>query len=153
MNQPDKIRLGLPMADYLAHPSLAHHDLIPLGRSPAHFKAALAAPDEDTDALRIGEITHAAILEPATFKKSHWVRPETYEDDKRATKVWNGNSNVCKEWLAAHSDRTVIRARQFEQILAMRKSVLAHRTAREILKQGDFEVSFVRRRSGHRDAA
>jgi hypothetical protein len=141
MNQPDKIRLGLPMADYLAHPSLAHHDLVPLGRSPAHFKAALAAPDEDTDALRIGEITHAAILEPATFKKSHWVRPETYDDEKGKTKVWNGNSNVCREWLAAHSDRTVIRAKQFEAILAMRKSVLAHRTAREILKQGDFEVS------------
>jgi hypothetical protein len=141
VNQPDKIRLGLPMADYLKHPGLSHHDLIALDRTPAHFVAARNAPDEQTDALRIGAITHAAILEPATFKKSHWVRPETYEDEKGKTKVWNGNSNVCKDWLAAHSDRPVIRAREFEKILAMRKSVHAHRTAREILRQGDFEVT------------
>lgn len=44
------------------------------------------------------------------------VKPATYTDDKGAVKPWNGNANVCKDWLATHADFEIIDAAQDREI-------------------------------------
>lgn len=60
-------------------------------KSPAHYKAALAAPRKETPAMRLGTRAHMAFLEPAAFNAAFLPAPDL---DKR-TKEW-------KEWIAAN---------------------------------------------------
>lgn len=138
----NKIEKSLPMEQYLKAAGLAHHDLAEMSRTPAHFKYRRENPEEEkTRALIVGDIAHIAVLEPNRFKDSHYVKPKTYEDEKGKVKPWNGNANVCKDWLEKHSDREVLTPLEAGSVIGMRKSVMENRTAKEILKKGDFEVS------------
>ncbi len=132
----------LSMADYLADPSFSQSMLKKVKRSPLHFRYAVDHPEKSTPEQIIGTVTHSAILEPDLLGTACWVRPETYENKKGDTKKWTGNAGECKDWLVAHEDRPVIRQNDFDRVMGMRESVLAHESAAAALKNGAAETCF-----------
>lgn len=64
-----------------------------------------------SDALEYGSLFDTLALNPEQFPARYAVKPETYIDVKtRETKPWNGNSTVCKQWLADHDEKTCVSA-------------------------------------------
>ena len=73
----------------------------------SRFKAGYAPPD--SDAKQFGSLLDCLLLTPDQFKTRYAIKPATYKDAKTGEdKPWNGNSNVCKEWLADHEEFQVI---------------------------------------------
>lgn len=85
-----------------------------------------------SDALDFGKAAHCLLLGDEVFSDSFVVRPETYENDKGEWKPWNANANACKEWLAKHSDKTVISKEQIDRI----KRIHADASTNEMVKLG-----------------
>ena len=62
-----------------------------------------------SDALDYGSLFDTLALNQEQFPARYAVKPETYLDAKSGeTKPWNGNSTVCKQWLADHEDKTCV---------------------------------------------
>ena len=102
-------------------------------RTPAHFKARyidkITGPEEETDAMRLGTLTHRVVLEPDTCVDAFHVRPD-------------GMKFTTKEgmaWRDAHSDKPIITAEQSAAMLGMRESVLAHPIARRVIANSNRE--------------
>lgn len=68
----------------------------------------------DSDAKRYGSALDAQLLTPAIFMDRFAVKPATYRNDKGEVKDWNGNSTVCKGWLADHEGFEIISADELE---------------------------------------
>lgn len=95
--------------------------------------------------LIFGRAAHHLLLGEADFRKHFAVRPETYTDDKGATKPWSSNANVCKAWLAGQRDvdRTVVTMTQIEHIKGMAKSLGKHPLIQQGILRGYIEHSMV----------
>jgi hypothetical protein len=103
-------------------------------KTPAHYKAKWIdklIPDEESDALRIGSLTHRSILEPETMEGSFHVRPEGLTFSTKEGKAWRDS----------HQDRPILSAEESIAIRSMRESVWAHPVASRILKHSDCERS------------
>lgn len=98
--------------------------------SPAHYRARLAEPVEETDAMRLGSAVHALALEPHTFAD--------------AFAVWPGGRRAGKEWDAFVADldgRTPLTADQMTTALDMADSI--RRAVGDMATRGRAEASFV----------
>lgn len=71
-------------ADYDAHQALNQTGCKYILHSPGHYKAQLTAPKKETEALRIGSLTHLFVLQPDVFTSSVICTPE--DAPKRPTK-------------------------------------------------------------------
>jgi hypothetical protein len=116
-------------------------------RSPACVEQEIRFPREATWSMELGTLAHAAILEPATFGDgvSHYVKPATYESGKEGVKPWNANANVCKEWLAEHSDKPVLSLDEHRSIIAMRTNFMGDEFGAMFAKKGNGEVAIFQR--------
>ena len=83
-----------------------------LARSPAHLRAAMVAPREETASQRIGHAVHAAALEPLLFKRDY-VR---FDGDRRGRK-W-------KDFQSANIGREILNAKEWETTLALSARIL-----------------------------
>lgn len=117
--------------------------------SPAHFwdESSLnpnRAPQEDSPFLVLGRAAHHSILEEPDFDKLFVTRPETYVDDKGATKPWSNLAKVCKSWNEeqAKAGLTVLTSAQVEKIKGMTAAIEAHPHAPGLLR-GGVELSFI----------
>ncbi|SFK99885.1 PDDEXK-like protein of unknown function [Pseudovibrio ascidiaceicola] len=101
----------LPIEKYHSHvcvgPSISSSGLRAIANgSPAEYWATSylnpeAEPREDKDHFRLGQAAHTLFLGEGKFDEQFSVKPATYVDPKTgAEKKWNGNANVCKEWIA-----------------------------------------------------
>ncbi|MDP3766832.1 MAG: PD-(D/E)XK nuclease-like domain-containing protein, partial [Dehalococcoidia bacterium] len=90
--------------------------------SPRRYRHALTEPREDNDTLRRGRAVHTAILEPDRFPLDYAV----YRGPRRAGKEWDA-------FEAAHSDRTILTAAQYDTALAIRDAVRRDPIARRYL--------------------
>lgn len=79
---------------------------------PGRWQRGYEPPD--SDAKRYGSALDAQILTPALFAERFAVKPATYRNDKGEEKPWNGNSLVCKSWLADHDGFEVISEDELE---------------------------------------
>lgn len=129
---------GVPFEDYLRWDAVSQSQLKELARSPAHLRAYLAQPDEDTDALRIGRAVHCAVLEPGEFAspKRFGILPDgTDRRTKAGKELW--------ETIRA-SGATPIKQAEHEATCAMRDALLAHTAAGALLRApGSTELSIV----------
>lgn len=105
--QPNEIGLyaGLSMEQYLDAPGASRSLLARVAARPstAHERG------ESTEAMRWGTLFNDLLL---FGQASFHTKPETYlGDPQSAPKPWNGNATACKQWLAEHTDRPVLRAR------------------------------------------
>lgn len=126
--------ISLPEAQYRAAEGISKSmlDWIAAPRTPAHYKAKVDGliPDEQTPAMRLGQMIHRAILEPETVKGAWVVKPEgmmfTTKDGK--------------EWKAAQT-MPIITSDEAATITGMRDSVRRHPAVKRVLANARTEVS------------
>lgn len=125
-----------PAALYHAWDAASNSRLSKLQRSPAHLRAYLDEPPEDTDALRQGRAVHAAILEPDAFTTEFVAAPQGL--DRRTT----AGKQAYGEFLAQSIGKTVLSADEHAMCLAIRDSVHRRRCAIGVLEgAGEVELS------------
>jgi hypothetical protein len=132
------IYTGLTMQTYLQAPG-ASRSL--LARVAARPSTGLQMEAGSSDAQAWGTLLNDLLL---FGTRDYYVRPDVYETGDRKpetgkpeTKPWNGNAGVCKEWLRAHRDRPVIRAKgehSAEWLDKAAAKALADPRVRELLK-------------------
>jgi hypothetical protein len=112
---------------------VSNSDLKWLARSPLHFRAKMDGliPDETSDALTLGAITHRACLEPETMAGAFAVKPD---DMSFATKEG-------KAWRAEQGDKPIVSADAAASVRGMSAVVNAHPMAKRFLTDSDFERS------------
>lgn len=128
---------GVSMADYLAMSAMSASALEEFRRSPAHYRYRLESPPDSTAALDRGEALHAALFEPGLFD-GHWLR--SIEGDGRRKEVREARAAQ----IADNPDAQIIPAVDFDSVIGMRDSVLAHPRAKTLLNgYGEIEVTGV----------
>jgi len=118
--------------------SKTHLDVIANG-SPRHYWQQYInpkrGPAHKTDALRVGDAIHSAILQPDLFASNFAAKPVC---DKRTTE----GKAVYAEFLRTKGNRIELSALEYEWCVRIRDSVYAHKIARGLLKGGKAEHSF-----------
>lgn len=114
---------NLTRAQYDALVAVNWSSLKHLGRSPAHYQAALKQTFADTDTLRIGRAFHVAALEPQRAESLYAVWA-----GRRAGKEWEAFQAAAEE-----SGREVIRDSDYQQALTLALAVRGNSTARRYL--------------------
>jgi len=120
--------------DYHAAPGASASRLKELKRSAAHMKYAMDHPQEPTQAMIIGSATHSAILEPDLFVKE-WGRIP--EGDGRSKAVKEAKAELITQFGAGQ----ILKPDVYDNILAMRDSVLGNALALDLLDGADTETS------------
>src|SRR5690606_25200765 len=118
-------------------------------RSPLHYFAnSYLNPDrpeqESSAAMDLGRAVHTLLLSEDGFRDDYITRPDTYEDDAGKWKPWNGNANVCKEWLASarQAGKTVLTKQQVSDIQGMAERLAKNQVAVDLLR-GRIERSII----------
>lgn len=123
------ITRGVPFADYLALPGVHFSTLKALDLSPRHYRRAVDHGRADTDALRLGRITHAMILTP---------------DAPAGVAIWDGPVRRGKAWEAfavEHARMDIVRREDLAAAESMRAAVMRHPLAARLLAHGEPEVT------------
>lgn len=111
--------------DYAAIAAINWSTLKHMRMSPKHYRYALDNPDVDSLAKAIGRAVHVAVLQPEKLDETYYV----YPGDRRG-KRWD-------EFRRAHSDREILREKEWEQVKTVAAAVHADPTAR-IFLEGEF---------------
>lgn len=114
------------MPNYYDHPALSHSRLKVIEKSPAHFKYALDAPGFASDALKLGSLVHAMVLEPHTVE-GDYARVEKIDRRTKAGKELWAELN--------DSDKTVIPCDMWDTAEAMTESVMGCPTANAMVNE------------------
>ena len=123
---------GLSYEDYSALEGVNWSRLREMRKSPLHFRYALQHPrDDEAKHFRIGSITHAYLLEPATVE----ARFAVWTGKVRNGKVWDA-------FKAEHAHQTILSAKEMDLGIGAAKAILAHTIAGRILEGGMREASF-----------
>jgi len=120
--------------DYHASPGASASRLKQLGRSAAHMKYAMDNPQQPTPAMTIGSAAHSAILEPDLFL-GEWGRIP--EGDGRSRPVKEAKVELAGRYGADH----ILKPDVYDNILAMRDSVLDNALSLDLLDGADTEMS------------
>lgn len=129
------LRYGIPSEQYHASKAVSNSMLSDLNDSPAHCYALHFDPARPervpTEAMRLGTITHTAILEPDLFRSKYTVKPEGL----------SLASKEGKDWKASMVGLEVIASDEYEMIRAQKAAVMRDQKLAEILGSGKPEVS------------
>lgn len=119
--------VGLTNAEYRAQRGLSKSDLDLFHQSPALLEWARNAPSVGSDEVELGTHVHCAILEPDVFAGAYRKAPAGRSTQaERAT--FDHFMSICKA-----SGKICLDADTYDMVIAMRDSVLAHPTARDLL--------------------
>jgi hypothetical protein len=128
--------LSMPAEQYRAAEGISKSDLdlIAPPNTPAHFMAHKTGmvQREETEAMRLGSITHRAILEPETMAEAYHIKPDGM---KFSTKEG-------KEWQAAHEDKPIVSSDHDKSVKRMRDAVWNHPLAKRLLNGATTEQCF-----------
>ena len=123
----NQVRHDLTNAEYHASPAISKSGLDLIRKAPALYKWRRENPDEQTPAMRLGTLTHTAVLEPDRFPFDTIVRPEGIDRRTSAGKA---------AWAAfeIQSDgREIITAEEMAKLSAIRDAVHSHPAAAKAL--------------------
>jgi exodeoxyribonuclease VIII len=122
-------------ADYHADPAVSASHLHAVAASPYHYWSRFLNPDRppsvQTAAMKLGSLTHCAVLEPDELSKRYGIAP-----DRRT----NAGKAVAAEMEAGGIE--AVTASEMEQAMAMAASVRSHQAAAALLRDGKAEQSF-----------
>lgn len=121
------IRHDLTNAEYHASPAISKSGLDLIRKAPALYRWRRDNPQEPTPAMRLGTLTHSAVLEPDSFASSVIARPEGIDRRTSAGKA---------EWNAFEIEangREIITAEEMAKLAAIRDAVHAHPAAAKAL--------------------
>lgn len=133
----DGVFSGVPWETYQKIDRVNWSSLKHLARSPAHYRAVLTTPIEDTDAMRLGRATHLATLEPEKFA-ARWA-------------VWEGGRRYGKEWDAfrkQHEGLEILKQDEHAEVLAMAEAARRDEYAGRYLRGGQAEVAVLWQHEG-----
>lgn len=108
-------------------------------QSPKHYRHLLKTPRVDTDAMKLGRLTHAMVYEPETVAERHPVMPRFHggmNDDTARDKGYDGGKQAKAEWEATSTGLDVVTADQFALATAMRDAILADPIAAPLVTGG-----------------
>lgn len=111
-------------ADYQRLGGLRWTALKALAESPAHYRAALEQPREDTDSLALGRLIHVLALTPERQHKELAVWPESA--GRRAGERWAA-------FVELNVGREIVREQDFESAARPAAAVRAHPWFREVI--------------------
>lgn len=114
-------------AEYRAMDAVNWSTLKHLRESPKHYRHALDNPRKDTPALMLGRALHTLVLEPAKFGAEYAVFSG---DGTRASKEY-------KAFAGANEGRTVLKADEYDGILAAALALREYAPAAEYLTAPD----------------
>lgn len=137
---------SLPEDVYRAAPGISQSEVKSFAAepTPAHYKASLEEPDEPSAAMEFGTVLHAHILQPEKAGTSFHLRPAAYPG-KDGPKPWHGGAEWCKQWMASHDDRPVLKLEAVDRIAPIVARVVSIPEAGSVLVNGQREVSFFKR--------
>lgn len=128
---------GTPLATYHEWDAASNSRLSRLRRSPAHLLAYMQEPQVETEALRIGRATHAAILEPDDFGTRYVSGPEGDRRTKAVREQWD-------EVEARYGCGYVLKPAEYDLCLKLRDSVHVHSRALGMISgPGQAELSML----------
>ena len=105
--------------DYYAVPSLSHSRLKEIRHSPGHFRWKYDNAEPATDAMNLGSLVHAMVLEPHTVDRAFVASPKF----DRRTKA--GREGYAK-FIDDHPLQKVVTEAEWEHASLMTEAVLAH---------------------------
>lgn len=109
--------------EYRAHPSLNFSLAKHLLKSPAHFKSAQDEEREETDAMRVGTLAHAMILEGKNLLDLYAIKPEGMSFATKEGKAWRDMQT-----------KPILKEEDSNSIPRMAESIAANTDAALILK-------------------
>jgi hypothetical protein len=112
----------MTFADYLALPAVNWSSLKAGRDSALHYKWRSEHPMEDSARLALGRAAHTAVFEPDRFMLDYAL----FTGPRRAGKEWDA---CC----AANKGRTILKADEYRDALAMRDAVRSHPVAGVLL--------------------
>lgn len=118
---------NLTNADYRAQRGYSKSDLDYIHQSPALLEWARNAPTVGSDEVELGTHVHCAILEPDVFAGAYRKAPDGGRTAADRSRV-EAFAEHCKS-----SGKICLDADTYNMVIAMRDSVLAHPTARDLL--------------------
>ena len=120
---------------YHADPAISASHLHAVANSPYHYFSKFLAPHRppsvQTAAMKLGSLTHCAVLEPDELSKRYGI---CLPRNTKAGKEMEG------EMIAAGIE--AVTASEMEQAMAMAGSVRSHQAAAALLRDGKAEQSF-----------
>jgi hypothetical protein len=126
MNAPTTNR-GMSNAEYHSLPSISKSGLDLINRAPSLYAYRKSNPHETTPAMRLGTLTHTAVLEPDRFASEVIARPEGIDRRTSAGKA---------DWFAFELEakgREIITFEEVAKLEAIRDAVHAHPAAAKAL--------------------
>lgn len=136
MNFTTGLHTNMPAPDYHAIDALSASGAKHLLRSPAHYLAQKEQPMQPTAAMRLGTAVHTMILEP---EKADIEIARAPKVDKR-TKVGKETIELFER---ENAGKLCLDADVYDKAAAIADAVYKHPTARELLKDGQSEVSML----------
>jgi hypothetical protein len=121
LTQPGFIQVS--NREYHQSLGISKSDLTLFSITPAHYKAK--EEYEETPVMAFGQAVHTAILEPSRFAKDYTVAPENTDRRTKAGKEWFAE--------AEQNGKKVLTQDQHNDLLGMKKSAYASKTARALL--------------------
>lgn len=115
-------------------------------KSPKSFHAYVKGEIEfkETPAMRLGSLLHLALLEPELFQKTYVLEPKFIgktKDGRDSTR--SGEAKAAREeWkLSLPADAVIVSEDEMHDIEGMIESVMRHRDAKNMLRNGTAEIS------------
>lgn len=128
---------GVSLEEYLAWPYCSQSLLKTIrDRSPAHAREERDNPPAPTDAQRLGDAIHRAVLQPDLFYKEFVCAPEGDRRTKAVREAW-------EELAQENPEATILHPDEFHACRFIRDAVHSHPTASKLLKGAEFELSAV----------
>jgi exodeoxyribonuclease VIII len=129
--------LDLPPHEYHASEGISSHDLGMIHHSLAYYKHSKSQIHKPKSHYAIGTLLHTAVLEPEKFEGSYSIAPDCEKRSNADKEIWR-----MSEELAALENKVLVKQADLEEILRIRDSVFAHRSASEAISCGGiFEPS------------
>lgn len=122
---------GMTEADYRKAIGLSQSSLKIFSKSPAHYLASTEEQNEPTDAMILGSVFHAIVLQPDEAKDLYAVKQKVDGRSKEG-KAYN------EQFAIENAGKFIINSEQEAQLLAMKASLLSHPKANELLANSDY---------------
>ena len=113
-----------------------------IGKSPKLYLHRLTVPRKDTDALKLGRVTHTAIYEPELFKGRYAVMPRFHggcNDDTAIEKGYEGGKQAKLAWEATHADHEQVTTDDYTAAWGMAEALHADPIAAPLVTGGTVE--------------
>lgn len=114
------------MEGYYENPALSHSRLKEIRKSPGHFRWALENPSPSTDAMNLGSLVHAMVLEPHTVESCFVKAPKI----DRRTKAGKEEYALFQ---SQAMDKMCVPASDWDTSVLMAESVKSHPVASKVL--------------------